>query len=143
MVSAPETNERHQVLSPFQRSLCTLSLTYGTAPLDHTALVYIRPRYLQARKRQEQESLRTSRSKMSFGLLQAVSEAVREGDLPNEEDEEDTGNEAENDSENENYDETKRNERNALDRSEQPPSRAITEQDSLSVVTTSVRESRK
>jgi hypothetical protein len=59
---------------------------------------------------------------MTFGLLQAVSEAVREGNLPDEEDEEDTGNKAENDCEDENNDETKQNEENALDRSEQPPS---------------------
>jgi hypothetical protein len=91
----------------FARLELSLLLTYlFTASLDHIALVYIRPRYLQARQRQKQAEIRRrSNSAQSivpgFGFLQAVSEAVRDGDVSYEDEgedkdkdkeEEDTGN---------------------------------------------------
>ena len=88
---------------PFHNSHCFLTYWY-TASLKHIALVYIRPRYLQARQRQKQAEIRrrsnsSAQSIVSgFGFLQAVSEAVRDGDVSDEdegedkEEEEDTGN---------------------------------------------------
>jgi hypothetical protein len=86
----------------FALSHLSLFLTFwSTASLEHIALVYIRPRYLQARQRQKQAEIRRrSNSALSivpgFGFLQAVSEAVRDGDVSEEdedkEEEEETGN---------------------------------------------------
>lgn len=70
---------------PVHNSHCFLP----TTSLEHVALVYIRPRYLQARQRQKQvEIQRRSSSAQSillgFGFLQAVSEAVRDRDVSDE-----------------------------------------------------------
>ncbi len=88
-----------------QLSLFSNLQYWYTASLKYIlALVYIRPRYLQARQRQKQADIRRrSNSAQSivpgFGFLQAVSEAVRDGDVSDgdedeggDEEEEDTGN---------------------------------------------------
>jgi hypothetical protein len=73
-------------LSPF--------LIYGSyLSLEHIALVYIRPRYLQARQRQKQAELRrqsnSAQSIPGFGFLQEVSKAVRDGDVSDEDQDQD------------------------------------------------------
>jgi hypothetical protein len=79
---------------PFYNSHCFLTYWYY-ASLKHIALVYIRPRYLQARQRQKQAEIRR-RSHSSaqsivpgFGFLRAVSEAVRDEDVSDEDEDED------------------------------------------------------
>jgi hypothetical protein len=79
----------------FARSQLSMFITYwSTASFGHIALVYIRPRYLQARQRQKQAELRrlSAQSIPGVGFLQAVSEVVRDGDVSDEEQDEDTGN---------------------------------------------------